>query len=570
MSRKPDHIATKYAKQVLGSKIIAGKWVKYACRRHLNDLERDDVYFDTEAADRVIQFFSFLKHSKGEWAGTAFVLEMWQKFIISQLFGWKTGDGLRKYRIGYIEVARKNGKTTLVSGIGLYLFFADGEPGAECYTAATKRDQARISHQEATRMVKASPALKQRIGIFKDNLHIASTASKFEPLGADADSMDGLNIHGGLIDELHAHKKRDLWDVLETATGARRQPLQIAITTAGYDQNGICYEQHQYVKQILSGTVDDDTYFGIIYSIDVEEKIGDEVIAEGDNWQDEKAWMKANPNLGVSVKLDDLQRKAKKAAEIPAAQNNFLRKHLDVWTQQFTRWIDLNVWDENRKHDVTEDAMVGRWCVGGIDLSAVSDLTCWVMAFPDMDDPEQLDLLMRCWCPEAKLYDSQNKYRDQYQAWEKQGYLITTEGDAMDYDYIRAKIVDDSRAYDIDSISVDRLFQGYEFAQKLNLDLGGTEKAPRVIACGMGYLSMAGPAKEMESRLLNRKLNHGGNPVLRFMADNVSVSEDPAGNKKPNKATSQGKIDGIIGILLCLDRLLRTKPKRKIKMPMAV
>ena len=562
--------ATKYANQVLSGKITAGKWVRLACQRHLDDLERDDIYFDADAANHAIQFFSFLKHSKGEWAGQSFELELWQKFIVACLFGWKRPDGLRRFRIGYIEVSRKNGKSTILSGLMLYLFFADGEPGAECYSAATKRDQAIITHSEATRMVKASPALKKRIGIFKNNLHVSNTASKFEPLGADADSMDGLNIHGAGIDELHAHKKRDLWDVLETATGSRRQPLQIAITTAGVDQAGICYEQHQYVKQVLAGTVQDGTYFGIIYAIDKEEKQGDEVIAPGDDWRDEACWVKTNPNLGVSVKLDDLQRKANKAKEIPAAQNNFLRKHMDIWTQQFERWIDLGVWDENYTRPIDEAALAGRTCVGGIDLSAVSDLTCCVWAFPDAEDPELVDLLLRCWCPEARIYESKNRYRDQYQAWARQGFLTTTPGDAIDYDFVRARIVDDANRFKINSIAVDRLFQGYEFSQKLNAELGGTEKAPVIVACGMGYLSMAGPAQELEARMLKRKLNHGGNPILRWMADNVSVSMDPAGNKKPNKATSQGKIDGIVSILLCLDRLLRLKPKPKLIMPAVV
>lgn len=216
------------------------------------------------------------------------------------------------------------------------------------------------------------------------------------------------------------------------------------------------------------------------------------------------------------------------------------------------------------------DNFRGRNCTGGIDLSAVSDLTCWCMAFPDETDNELIDILMRCWCPEAKLYDTKNKYRDQYQAWQKLGYLETTEGNAMDYDFVRARIVDDAKNFKIESIAVDRLFQGYEFCQKLDAELGGTDKSPKVIACGMGYLSMAGLTQEFERRLLVHKLNHGGNPILRFMADNVSVSMDPAGNLKPNKATSQGKIDGIIGILLALDRLMRQPPKKPIKMPVAV
>lgn len=215
----------------------------------------------------------------------------------------------------------------------------------------------------------------------------------------------------------------------------------------------------------------------------------------------------------------------------------------------------------------TVEKYQGRWCVGGIDLSAVSDLTVWVMAFPDDETPDLIDLLARVWCPESRLHDIKNKYRDQYQSWERSGFLTATAGDAIDYDFVRAAIVEDAKIFDIQSISVDRLFQGYEFSMKLNDELGGTDKDPVVIPCGMGYLSMAGPCQEFERRLLERQINHGGNPILRFCADNVSVSTDPAGNLKPNKAASQGKIDGIIGILLCLDRLLRLKPKPKVQMP---
>ena len=209
----------------------------------------------------------------------------------------------------------------------------------------------------------------------------------------------------------------------------------------------------------------------------------------------------------------------------------------------------------------TTEKYAGRWCVGGVDLSAVNDLTVWVMAFPDDKTPDLIDIIARAWCPEARLHDIKNKYRDQYQSWERSGFLTTTAGDAIDYDFVRAAIVEDSKIFEIKSISVDRLFQGYEFSMKLDAELGGTENAPMVLACGMGYTSMAGPCNELERMLLERQLNHGGNPVLRFCADNVSVSTDPAGNRKPNKATSQGKIDGIIGILLGLDRKLRNKPR---------
>ena len=343
------HPTHKYAEDVLNGQVVACKWVQLACERHLTDLDRDSVYFDEKEANKVINFFpEYLRHSKGEWANRPFHLAPWQEFIVGSLFGWKNKETrYRRFRIAYEEVARKNGKTTMIAGIGNFLFLADKEPGAEVYTAATKKDQAALSHSESVRMVKKSPKLRNRVGIYRNNMSIDSTASKYQPLGADADTVDGLNIHGGLIDELHAHKTRDMWDVLETATGSRRQPLQMAITTAGVDQTGICYEQHEYVQQILKRTIEDDSYFGIIYTLDLNKDCPNIKKEDEDDWTNEEVWIKANPNLGFSAKLDDLQRKAKKAKIIPAAQNNFLRKHMDVWTQQVDRWIDLDLWDQN-------------------------------------------------------------------------------------------------------------------------------------------------------------------------------------------------------------------------------
>ena len=539
------HPAEKYAHDVVSGAVVACSWVKLAAKRHLKDLKeakKRKLVFDQSAAEHVIDFFKFLKHSKGEWAGQSFILEPWQQFILWCLFGWKKKDGTRRFRIAYIEVARKNGKSTTLAGIGLYMFFADNEPGAEVYTAATKRDQAVITHSEATRMVKASPALRKRISIFKNNLNMIDTASKFEPLGKDSDSMDGLHIHCAIVDELHAHKNREAWDVLETATGARRQPLQVAITTAGYDRNSICWEQHEYAEKILKGSVDDDSYFGIIFTTD-----------EGDVWHDEKTWVKANPNLGVSVYLDDLQRKAKKARELPAAQNNFLRKHLDVWTQQSTRFIDLDLWDANNLYPIAIDQLRGRFCYGGLDLSSVSDITAWVMVFPC--DDGHFDVLARFWCPEAKIVDRKNKYRDQYKAWQRQDFMYVTDGDAIDYEFVKAQMLKDASIFKLDSVNVDRLFQGYQLSMEL------ATEGVRVSGMGMGYLSMAGPMNEFESLLLKKKFNHGGNPVLRFMADNLAVSIDPAGNRKPNKDASQGKIDGIIGSLLAIDRSMRKETR---------
>ena len=544
------HPVAAYVSGVLDGSIPAGRLIRLAVERHVRDLEEGPargLHFDRQAAQHAIDFFGFLKHSKGEWAGQPFVLSPWQQFVLWCLFGWKRADGLRRFRVGYIEVPRKNGKSTLVAGIGLYAMVADGEPGAEVYSAATKRDQAKLSWGEAVRMVKASPALSKMVKHWRasDTLMVEATSSKFVPLGADADTMDGLNVHVALVDEVHAHKTRDVVDVLETATGARRQPLQIEITTAGTDQTSVCYEHHGYGEQILSGTIEDDTWFVFIATID-----------EGEKWDDPAVWAKANPNYGISVKPDDLARKAAKASRLPAAQNAFKRLHLDVWTQQVTRWIDLALWDENAG-EVDLAALVGKICHGGLDLGSVSDITSWVKVFPREDDPEEVDILCRFWVPEARLTDDTNQYRAQYQAWADQGWLDVTPGNAVDYGFIRQAIIEDALAYKIQDLNVDRLFQGYQVSQEL------TDEGLAVFGLGQGFMSMAAPVKEFERRLLGGKLHHAGNPVLRWMADNVTVRQDPAGNLKPDKAASQGKIDGIVSLIMAIDRAMRHEPSKR-------
>jgi len=595
------HPATKYAEDVLAGRILACKWVKLACQRFMDDLEHADergFYFDEDAADFALEFFSHLKLWKGrEYKGKEFVLAPHYQFITANIFGWKRkSDGFRRFRTAYIEMARKGAKSTYAAGVGAFMFIADGEDGAEVYCAATKKDQAKIVWNNIENLTKKS-IFARLITSVKNNLSIESMLSKCEPLSSDTKSLDGLDTHCGVLDELHAHPTPAVHDLVDDSVGARSQPLILIITTAGFDQDGVCYQRREYLARILKGLIEDDTFFGIIYTLDMK-KDWPELKArtancpdeeKEDDWQDEENWIKSMPGIcgitksgvrygidengdpvpGYMTKLEDVRKKATYAAEIPAAQNNFLTKRMDVWTQQVTRWISLQTWDENNTRPIDEKALRGRLCYGGIDLSAVSDLTVWVMLFPDKEDPELLDILIRVWCPESKIYDTKNKYRDQYQAWERDGLIEATEGDAIDYDFVRAQIVKDAKRFRVDSIAVDRLFQGYEFAQKLDKAIGGKKIAPKVVACGMGYYSMAGPCKEFESRLLKRKLNHGGNPILRFMADSVSVSEDPAGNKKPNKDKSQGKIDGIVGILLGLDRVLRSKP-RKAMMPAAV
>jgi len=544
-----DFSAAQYVEDVLGGQQVACKSVRLACERHRRDLETGaerGLWFDDTAARIAIAFFRLLKHSKGEWAGQVMELEPWQQFIIGELFGWKRTDGLRRFRTAYLEVARKNGKTTMAAGIGLYLLVADNEPGAEVYSAATKRDQARLSHGEATRMAKSSPQIRRLVTIYKDNIHIKDTASKFEPLGADADTIDGLNVHGALVDELHAHKTRDVWDQLETATGSRRQPLMAAITTSGFDRHSICFQFHEYTEKILSGVIVDDSWFGMIYSLD-----------EGDEWDSEANWIKANPNLGISKKWDDMRRKAARAKEMPSALNAFLRLELDVWTESETKWMNMDHW---RACGTMVDAagLRGRTCYAGLDLSSNIDVSAFLLVFPPQTEGDLVQVLCRFWIPEESMHERVHNDRVPYDVWVRQGYITATPGNVIDYSYILAQVDEDMQAYDIHELAFDRW--GATKIQTDLMELGGEDF---LVQFGQGFASMTAPMKELEKLILGHRLAHGNNPVLTWMADNLVARQDPAGNIKPDKARSREKIDGMVALIMALDRALRHEKKRR-------
>lgn len=547
------HPAEQYARDVIDGKIVASKWVRLACERHFHDLEyghERGLYFDVEAAERVLRFKGMLKHSKGKWAGENLILEPWQQFRTWCMYGWMREDGTRRFRSAYIEVARKNGKSTDGASDGLYLAFADGEPGAEVYSAATKRDQARIVHQEAIRMVRKNKTLKKYIRIYKDNLSLEETSSKYEPLGGDSDSMDGLNVHGAIIDELHAHKNRDTLELLETATGAREQPMIEMITTAGDNRKSVCFEKHEYTRKVLEGWRDgsyvDDTWFGLIYTLD-----------EGDDWQDESKWIKANPNLGVSKSLEDLRMKAKRAAQMAAALNNFLRRELNVWVTGAIKWTNMEKWRECGKNDPIPALekpvkLAKRSSFGGLDLSSVSDITAFLMVFPAPD--EYFDIICRFWIPEDTL-DVEPSYRSPDDArmikqWVKEGYIETTPGNHIDHDFIYAQLTKDASNFTIKQSAFDR-WGASSVTQTLE------KMGMKMVEFGQGYASMNPPMKELERLILSGKIRHGNHPVLTWMADNLIARLDPAGNMKPDKEKSRDKIDGMVALIMALDLALR-------------
>ena len=539
------HPAEQYIDKVIGGEIVACRWVRLMCERHRRDLatgaERG-LCFDVGAAQHVLDFFGFLRHSKGEWSGQVITLEPWQQACLWVLFGWLRADGTRRFRTSYWEVARKNGKSTLAAGVGLYLMIGDGEPGAEVYSAATKRDQARITHAEAARMVKKSPTLRKRVLCFRDKLHIADTATKFEPLGRDADSMDGLNVHGAIVDELHAHKSDEVWGVLETATGSRRQPLLFGITTAGFDQTSFCFELRDYAIKVLEGgSVQDDAFFAVIFTLDT-----------GDDWADERNWVKANPNLGISVALNDLRDKARKAQRIGSALTHFLTKHLNVWTNADELWVAPDKW-KGCGGRIDVEKLAGRRCYGGLDLSNTLDITAWVLVFPPSDGEDRYIVLCRFWVPEDRIQVLRQAGQPSYWEWQRAGLVEVTPGEVIDYEFVFAQMDQDAQTYDIQEVGFDRWGAAQVYLRMAKAGM-------TMVQIGQGFQSMSPPMKKLEELIVGGKLAHGDNPVLTWMAYNLVAVRDPAGNIKPDKRDQRKKIDGMVALIMGLDRATRHEP----------
>jgi len=496
-----------------------------------------EYWFDEDAAGRAVAFFErFLTHTKGKWAHTPFVLQDWQRDeIIRPLFGWKRHDGTRKYRTAYIEVSRKQGKSTMAAGIGLYLLFADGEMGAEIYSVASDRDQAAIVFDQARAMVEECPDLNRRAELFKRSIVVHATRSFYRVISADAYTKHGLNASGVVFDELHAQPNRKLWDVMTTSTGARTQPLVVAITTAGYDRNSICWEQHEYARQVIDGVIDDPSYFGFIRAAD-----------DGDDWTDRTIWAKANPGMGVTISEEYLEQECRKAEQVPAYQNTFRRLHLCQWTQQNERWLDLAAWDAC---DGALPDLAGRPCYGGLDMANTTDIAAFLLDFPPQEDDLWYTLPV-FWVPQDNIRERALRDRVPYDAWARDGLITATPGNVIDYGAVRSKIEELGNVYNIKEIAYDR-WGAFQISQ----DLAGAGFT--MVPFGQGFASMSAPTKELLRLVLDGKLAHGGHPVLRWMADNMVVQQDSAGNIKPDKGKSREKIDGMVALVMALDRGIR-------------
>jgi len=541
-------------------------------------------YFDNKAAKAACDFVeNFIRHVEGPIAGQLFILEPWERAALREIFGWKRrSDKTRKYRRVYFFLPRKNGKSILASAIALYLLFCDGEQGAQIYSAASDREQAGIVFEVAKKMIEASEDLLEMCEVFKRSIVDYSSGGSYKVLSSDAPNKHGKNSHGILFDELHTQKTRELWDTLTTSTSARAQPLVVAMTTAGYDKSTICWEVHDYALGVRDGIILDDEFLPILYGAD-----------EDDDWTKEETWFKANPNLGISKSLEYMRTECERAKNSPSYENTFKRLELNMWTEQESRWIQMDKWDLCSE-PVDEKSLVGEPCYLGLDLSSNRDITAAMGLFPrelvkeevapdlikDLSQ-EQIDRFLESmgydqngirfvrrydtlgwfWCPEetvklrsGKLIGGEKETsraaRAKYNDWVQSGHLMTTPGNVIDYDRIRIKLNEIGDLYQIMEL-------GYDPWNAMQLVLQLMGDGFKCVPVRQGFPSLSGPTKELETLVLSKRISHGGNPVLRWMARNVSAVQDSAGNIKPDKEKSADKIDGIVGLVVAIARAIQ-------------
>lgn len=534
--------AHDYVRGVLSGEIPACKWTRLAVERQAADLEREasDTWpwvFDAARASRPCEFIELLPHIKGKWAreGRLIELEPWQCFILTTVFGWVHREtGLRRYREGYVEVPRKNAKSTLSSGLALYMLSADGEHGAEVYSAATTRDQARIVFDDSRAMAERTPELRTYLGvaIMQHSITVAHTASKYGPLAAEGSTLDGLNVHFAVIDELHAHKTRAVYDVIDTARGAREQSLLWNITTAGTDRSGICYERRTHVAKVLDRVIDDPAMFGIIYTID-----------EQDDPLKPESWAKANPNWGKSVLRDDMEAAARKAEAMPSALNNFLTKRLNVWVNGESPWMDMRAWDRCGRPLQLAD-FAGESCWMGLDLAQKKDFAALCLVFRR---DNVWHVCTRLYLNDLAVQESGNAHLS---GWARQGYVQVTDGDLTDFDVVAEDMRSYCRMFDVQEIAFDPALSMY-FAGKL------IEEGLPLVEITQRAMFFTPALLQVENMVLEGQLQHDGNPVMTWMVSNLVVKVSKFNElRAPTKERPENKIDGPMAMLMALGRAL--------------
>ena len=507
-------------------------------------------HYDKAKADRAVKFIENLCHTKGKWAGKRFWLLPWQEQLIRDIFGIVKPDGYRQFRTAFVEICKKVGKSELAAAVALYLLYADNEPSAEVYGAAADRQQASIVFDVARQMVEMSPALLKRSKLMTATKRIVNygNAGYYQVLSAEVGGKHGFSVSGLVFDEIHTQPNRQLYDVLtKGSSDARQNPLHFIITTAGTDRHSIAYEPHTKGVDIFEGRRVDPTFYPVVYGLKDDE-----------DWEDEANWYKVNPSLGYTVDIERLRDAYREAKQNPADEVTFKWLRLNMWVSSTVAWIPDAIFMKGNE-EIDLSALEGRDCYGGLDLSSTGDITALVLMFPPRDEDEKYILLPYFWVPEETIPQRVKQASVPYDVWEKQGYLLSTEGNVIHYDFIEQFINDLNEKYHIKEIAVDR-WNATQMIQNLEGD-GFT-----MVPFGQGFASMSGPTKDFYRLLMEGQIIHGGHPVLRWMAGNVVVDTDPAGNIKVTKAKSKEKIDGIVAAIMALDRCIRnqTEPQGSV------
>jgi phage terminase large subunit-like protein len=527
---RPDPVQA-YAEAVLGGGLVAGRLVRLACQRHLDDIahaEERSLVWKLDEVDDALSFFSYLRLPSGE----PFDLQPPQQFIVGSLFGWHLAGGGRRFRTGYVEMGKGNGKTPLAAGIGLKGIVADGRSAAEVYTAGVTRDQAHYLFTDALRMVEASPTLRGHIDVSAHNLAVGRTNSYMRPVSSEARSLDQKRVHMALIDEIHEHRSALVVEKMRAGTKGDPDALIVEITNSGYDRQSICWQHHEYSRQVLEGLAN-DSWFAYVAGLD-----------EGDDWTDEAVWPKANPLLDITVTRRYLREQVQEALDMPAKQALVQRLNFCIWNEASVGAMEMARWDAcSAEAEITD----GVELFGGLDLASTTDLTALLLEREDEDG--MLDILARFWCPEEGIAIRSRRDHVPYELWVREGYIKATPGNVTDYDIVREDIRDLAERYAIREIGYDR-WNATQLVTQLMSD--GAEMVP----IGQGYVSMTAPTKEWLARIAAGKVRHGGNPVLRWMAANLVVEQDAAGNIKPSKAKSTERIDGQVAGIMALARLV--------------
>ena len=528
--------AEKYIADVFSGKVVVSKITRLTFERHRADLKvapEKGWYFDKKAAERVFDFCHFLKHSPDKRTWVPFVPEPWEAAIIYIIFGWKKKDGTRRFNYAYIEIPKKNGKTTFAAVFADYLLFFDGEEEAEVYCAASVEKQARICFAAAKKMIEHSPDLKKRARILTKNINIPSSSSKMEMLGRDSESMEGINPSGAVIDEYHVWKNNEVFENIQSATVNRTQPLVVIITTSGRDKTLPCYNYRGLCIEILKGIKNQDDTFAIIYTLD-----------EGDDWKDPEIWKKANPNYGVSVIPGRFKSEFEGAVNDPHKEVSFKTKNLNLWVDAPEVWLPDDKW-LLCSHGLKPEKLLKQSCFWGLDLASHVDINALGLFFPNINGRSAAKMFY--WIPEAKVHEQ--KDRVDYDLWVKAGLIKVTPGDVIDIDQQVTDIMQILKEYNCEGFA-------YDPAKAYHGTIQGLIKAgfpeDKMDQYSQGIMNMSAPSKEFEKMVMSGAFDHGDDPVLRWMLGNVQLYRDINENIKPDKKRSRNKIDGIVALIIAI------------------